>query len=103
MTVPYHLREEEAQRERMNPTLALHLRRCAPCAQVGGRAQHGLCTDPAGDRGHCSCYAESPIHRLQHEQWGGDDHHDDPEWDGGLGSRRTVDRWEQEAHIQEDA
>jgi len=75
---------------------------------------HASCPDPFGDLAECPCSElcgqTGEIHRLQHEQWDtsdgerGDDSGKDAEGhDGGLGSRRHIDRWEFEEARFEDA
>ena len=101
MTVPVRLKHEEAIRYRSNRLLPRMDRRCAPCAQL--RPQHGLCTDPHGDQQHCYCYLESTTHRLQHDQWQPDSWGEEEGWDGGLGTRAVVDRWEYEEERHQEA
>lgn len=78
-------------------------RRCDPCAKFGGKAQHGLCTDPAGRAQLCGCFLTNDNHRYQHGQLAPDSWGEEPDWDGGLGSRATVDRWEREQEAHEEA
>ena len=84
------------------PKLSPSDRRCGPCAKVGGGAQHGLCPDPFGDAGVCTCYAASDAHRLQHTLWVEDGPESDAEYDGGLGSSRTILEWEAQEDRAED-
>ena len=101
--LPKRLEEEEEGMLRINPSLVRMDRRCAPCGQLAGDAQHGLCTDPHGDQQHCYCFLKSSTHRLQHDQWLTDSWGEEENWDGGLGSRATVDRWEHEQERHEEA
>lgn len=84
------------------PPTGLPWRICRPCSQ-SGKGIHRDCTDPFGDKRLCQCYSVSDIHRLVHELWLSDDYHDEPEYDGGLGSRRVVDGWEAEEAREQEA
>lgn len=46
----------------------LMFRLCIPCGKVRG-AQHGLCPDPDGAKGECSCYIDNDSHRRRWGQW----------------------------------
>jgi hypothetical protein len=75
---------------------------CRYCTGGGLPTRHGLCTDPDGSKGLCDCYIFSETHRAQHHLRLGDSYAEDAEHDGGLGSRRVVDRWEweEERHLE---
>lgn len=40
--------------------------RCEFCPGGGLLTQHGLCTDPRGEKGECFCYVTDDTHRYQH-------------------------------------
>lgn len=71
-------------------------KRCKFCPGGGLLTQHGLCTDPFGDRGECYCWASNSLHRLQHEIWDDDDMREGAD---GLGSSRQAVAWEEDAQL----
>jgi len=79
---------------------------CRPCSTrdpnqwwSGGAAMHCEgCGDPWSDRGDCEHSLLSSRHVKIHATW----QTEDGDYDGGLGSRRTVDNWEAEERQHQD-
>lgn len=83
-----------------SPFLKMIDKRCKFCPGGGLRTQHGLCTDPFGDKGECYCWASNATHRLQHERWAEPDD-DAREGADGFGSSRVVKDFEDQAEMAE--
>jgi hypothetical protein len=83
----------DSMKDAYKAAVPLMFRLCIPCGQVGGRAQHGLCTDPGGAKEECSCYMDNDYHRRRWGQWVSPDD-DMREGVDGLGNSYVGAQWE---------